>query len=415
MHRDMDKNTQFKKNFIWNILGTGFNAFNSLFFLIIATRVNGINQAGIFSIAFSTACILYAVGLYAGRIYQVTELSEKISDKDFIVNRAFSSFIMIVLVLMFCILKKYDVEKSIVFLLLTFYKSLDSFSDVLYGILQKNGKLEIAGKSLFFKSFFSIILFCVVDIITKNMIIAICSIICTCIIILLLYDLKRVLCYINYNEKIKIKNAFKIYKEGFFTFSISFLGMYVINSPKYAIDTYLQDNFQTIFGIIIMPATIVSLIANFLINPYINQILDLYKNRKEKEFNKLLLKIVFEIFVFGIIATIFGYLIGTQILGIIYGIDLHSYKFALAIIIFSATLYTIGTIFSSVLTTVRETFSQFIIYLLVSIGAMILSSILTYKFEIKGAVFAYFLIMVLQSTLYLIYTKIKLKKIFSDT
>lgn len=411
----MDKNTQFKKNFIWNIVGTGFNAFNSLFFLIIATRVNGINQAGIFSIAFSTACILYAVGLYAGRIYQVTELSEKISDKDFIVNRAFSSFIMIVLVLMFCILKKYDVEKSIVFLLLTFYKSLDSFSDVLYGILQKNEKLEIVGKSLFFKSFFSIILFCVVDIITKNMIIAICSIICTCIIILLLYDLKKVLSYINYSEKIKIKNAFGIYKQGFFTFSISFLGMYVINSPKYAIDTYLQDNFQTIFGIIVMPATIVSLIANFLINPYINQILDLYKNRKEKEFNKLLLKIVLGIFVFGIIATIFGYLIGTQILGIIYGIDLHSYKFALAIIIFSATLYTIGTIFSSVLTTVRETFSQFIIYLLVSIVAMILSSILTYKFEIKGAVFAYFLIMALQSTLYLIYTKIKLKKIFSDT
>ncbi len=50
----MERNKQFRKNFIWNTLGTGFNAFNSLFFMIIATRVNGVSQAGIFSIAFST-------------------------------------------------------------------------------------------------------------------------------------------------------------------------------------------------------------------------------------------------------------------------------------------------------------------------------------------------------------------------
>ena len=31
----------FLKNFVWNILGTGFNSFNSLFFLIIVTRING--------------------------------------------------------------------------------------------------------------------------------------------------------------------------------------------------------------------------------------------------------------------------------------------------------------------------------------------------------------------------------------
>ena len=36
------KNVQFRKNFIWNVLGTGLNAFNSLFFMIIVTRINGI-------------------------------------------------------------------------------------------------------------------------------------------------------------------------------------------------------------------------------------------------------------------------------------------------------------------------------------------------------------------------------------
>ena len=155
----MEEKIQFRRNFIWNTLGTGLNAFNSLFFMIIATRINGVDKAGIFTIAFSTACILYAVGLYAGRVFHVTELNKSISDKDFIVNRLLTTLIMIVCLIVFCIVRKYNFEKSIIFLLLTIYKALEAFSDVIYGVLQKKENLDIVGKSLFYKSIVSVLLF----------------------------------------------------------------------------------------------------------------------------------------------------------------------------------------------------------------------------------------------------------------
>ena len=99
------ENVQFRKNFIWNVLGTGLNAFNSLFFMIIVTRLNGVDQAGIFTIAFSTACIIYFVGVYAGRIYQVTELNKEITDKEFIVNRSISTILMLILVILFSVIE----------------------------------------------------------------------------------------------------------------------------------------------------------------------------------------------------------------------------------------------------------------------------------------------------------------------
>ena len=111
----MQESKQFKKNFIWNTLGTGLNAFNSLFFMIIATRVNGVDKAGIFTLAFTTACILYAIGVYAGRIYQVTELNKKITDIDFIISKTITSIAMIIFLLLFCVFKKYDIEKTMVF------------------------------------------------------------------------------------------------------------------------------------------------------------------------------------------------------------------------------------------------------------------------------------------------------------
>ena len=68
----MEERLNFKINFIWNVLGTGLNSFNSLFLMIIVTRVNGVNDAGIYAIAFSTACVLYVIGTYVGRVFQVT-------------------------------------------------------------------------------------------------------------------------------------------------------------------------------------------------------------------------------------------------------------------------------------------------------------------------------------------------------
>ncbi|MDD3304941.1 MAG: hypothetical protein PHT75_02290 [Bacilli bacterium] len=38
-----------KKDYFWNTLGTIFYAFNSLIFLVIVTRINGLEIAGYFS------------------------------------------------------------------------------------------------------------------------------------------------------------------------------------------------------------------------------------------------------------------------------------------------------------------------------------------------------------------------------
>lgn len=410
----MKENIQFRKNFIWNILGTGFNAFNSLFFMIAVTRINGVDNAGIFTIAFSTACIIYIVGVYAGRIYQVTEPDKSITDKEYIINRIITTVSMLILVILFSVIRGYDIFKSAVFLLLTTYKALEAFSDVIYGILQKNEKLDIAGKSLFFKSLISVIAFVAIDAITKNMIISIISIILVSLLILIFYDLKNGIKYIDLKLPVKKENIIKIFKAGFFTFAISFLGMYVLNAPKYAIDSYLENNYQTIFGIIVMPATVIGLVAQFLIHPYLNQIVALYEEKNLKGLNKLALKLIIYILGVGVISSILAYFLGTQVLGLIYGLDLSAYRLGLLIIIIASTLYTIGVIYSSILTTVRETFSQFIIYIVMSIFAYIVANTCTKVGQINGAVISYLLIMAMQFLIYTIYTNIKIKVIFKQ-
>ena len=404
----MEKSTQFRKNFIWNILGTCFNAFNSLFFMIVATRINGVNDAGIFTLAFSTACIIYVIGIYAGRIYQVTEPDKTISDKDYIINRLITTILMIVIIIAFVLLRGYDLFKSTIFILLVLYKAIEAFSEVFYGILQKNENLDLVGKSLFIKSLLAVLIFILMDLITKNMIISIISIIVVSIIILIIYDTRKTLKFVDLKIKVKKENIIKIFKLGFYTFAIAFLGLYILNAPKYAIDTYLENNYQTIFGIIVMPATVIGLVAQFLIHPFLNQIVNMYERKDLKQLKKLSIKLVITIIIFGAICSVLAYFLGTQVLGLIYGIDLSMYKLGLLLIIIAATLYTIGVIYSSILTSIRETFSQFVIYIIVSIFAFIISNIFTKIGNINGSIIAYLLIMMLQFLIYTIYTNIKI-------
>ena len=150
---------EFLRNFIWNSLGTGINSFNSLFFLIIVTRINGIEIAGIFSIAYATATILYTLAMYSGRLCQVTDIENRIKDKDYITNRALTCFIMIIGAICFLLIKRYSAFKTTIFALLAIFKAIESFSDILYGVMQKNNLLYKSGMSLSLKGFIGIILF----------------------------------------------------------------------------------------------------------------------------------------------------------------------------------------------------------------------------------------------------------------
>ena len=68
-----------KKSLIWNTLGSGMFAANSVLLLLIVSRVFGVAAAGDFGIAFTTAQILYIVGLFGINHFQMTDYAEQYS------------------------------------------------------------------------------------------------------------------------------------------------------------------------------------------------------------------------------------------------------------------------------------------------------------------------------------------------
>lgn len=409
----MGNNT--KKNVIWNMIGTTANAFNSLFFMIIVTRINGLKDSGIFTLAFSLACLFCFIGNYEGRVFQVTDVKQDFSNKEYIVHRISSCILMMVTVLIYCLIMKYDAYKMSVTFALCFMKCCEVFSDVFYGVLQKNDNLELVGKSLFFKSIASILVFVVFDMVTKNLLLSCVGLDLIWLVVLFLYDIPKTKNLIQKEEKISLTNIIKLYKDGFFSFSILFLAVYLVNAQKYALDGIVAESLQAIFGIVLMPATIISLACQYLLQPILNTIANLYALGQKKEFNILIFKLSLLVLAFGFACVIGAYLLGIPVLNILYGVDISDYKLCLILIIVGAIFYSLSTLVSAALTTIRHTFVQFIVYSLTSLFALFVSKLFIIKFSLIGASFAYLLCMFIQFLLYLlIYIYIMRKQEFKE-
>ena len=397
---------QITKDFFWNTIGSLFNSFTSLFFLIIIVRINGVEKSGIFTFAFSTAVFFQIIGLYCGRPFQVTELNKKITDSDYVNSRYITCSIMLIVGVLFCLIKKYSRYKTLIMVIVLLYKMIEAFSEVLYGVIQKNNKLDIVGKSLFMKGFFGVLLFLIIDLLTKNMMIASISLIITNLFILLVYDLH------NFKKCNYVKTKFnkEIFKVGFNIFLVTFLTLYLINAPKFAIDNSMNSEAQTIYGIISMPATFMVLCSQFLLHPFLNKLTNHLQKKEYKAFNKLTVNLCTAMFIIGFFVIIVAYFLGIPVLELLYGISLKGYLLPFILIIAGSIVYGTTIIIQNALIALRITKEQVIIYVLDSLITFILSIYLVKIYKLIGASMIYLICMTLLFVMYIVLYYLKIRK-----
>ncbi len=390
------------KNVAWNAVGSTVNAFNSLLFAIVATRINGVDQAGVFSYAFANACIFYVIGSYIVRAFQVTDISGEFSDSDYIYNRFITCFMMILALLAFIIIKCYDFYKSAIVFTLGLFKCFEAFSEVLYGIVQKNDQLYKVGISLFIKATTGVIAFVFIDFFTKNLLLSCVSIGIVYLLLILIFDIPAYRCCQKSISSFSMKRNLNLLKKGFSTFIITILGIYLINSPRYAIDDLQSNSVQTVYGIIILPATFMCLLGQYIIQPCLTSISENIRQKNYIMLKKIITRIILLMCVIGSGVFVLAYFLEEPVLSWIYNIDLKNYKIDMLIIILGSVLYGLETVLSYVLISFRKTTVQAFIFMGVSVFAALISYAMVLNMGIRGASLTYLFVMLIIVTAFIL-------------
>lgn len=400
-----------KKDYIWNSIGSFLQSAISPILLIVITRLNGVGDSGLFSFAMSLSVVFWAISLWGGRTYQVSDVKKEFSSGDYIVVRFISSLIVAVFSISFCILSGYDLIKTELIMVLVSFKILESIADSMYGVLQIHNKLYITGISLTMKSVFGFMLFTLVDILTKNIIYGALSIFIVNIAVVIFYDIP----WMKHVESVgltkkNIIQAGKIMKKTAEVFVVVFLTMFSLNIPRYFLDKYHYDQIGY-FGIMAMPITLLTLFISFVLQPNVVNLSELLKKKKIKEFTKIVSKIDFITFTLGILFVVSSYLIGVWALNTVFGIDINNFRIDLTIMVIGAVANAFVSIYVNLLIILRRFKGQFYTLLVTNILAVILSVYLIDRLAMLGSVLVFMIISFLQAIILLFIYKRSLKNV----
>lgn len=402
-----------KKDYLWNSLGSLLQSAISPVLLIVITRLNGIDDSGLFSFAISLSVVFWAVSLWGGRTYQVSDVKREFSSGGYVAVRFIASLIVAISAVVFCVLNGYNTTKTGLIMILVTFKILESIADSLYGVLQIHHKLYVAGMSLTMKAMLGFTAFMAVDIVTKNVIYGTLAILLVNVLIIFLYDILwvRRVETIAVNKKLLKEytgKAIAIMKHTSAVFVVMFLTMFSLNIPRYFLDKSHPDQIGY-FGIMAMPITLLGLFISFIIQPNVVNLSELLVKGKLKEFARIVSKINHITFGIGVLSVVLSYLVGVWVLNTIFGININNFRLDLTIIVIGAAANAFVSIYVNLLIIMRRFKGQFYTLLLTDILAVAVSMCLIERLAMLGSVLVFMLISFLQLALLLVIYKWSLK------
>jgi O-antigen/teichoic acid export membrane protein len=402
-----------KKDYFWNTLGVFAQNAISPLLLIAVTRINGIYDSGVFSFAFSVSIIFWAIGMWGGRTYQVSDVKNEFSQRGYITVRLLLSLVMLVGVFIFVIVNQYDQTKAAILIGLVVLKAIESIVDSLYGVMQVNNKLYVSGQILLGKSFLGIITFVIIDIFTGNLFAACLSLLAINVLFLLVCDLPIANSYGKFLVKIKTDQN-KVFLESLLiikkcapVFIVTFLAMFSLNIPRYVVDIYHNESIGYL-GIIAMPITLIVLLMSFILQPNVRALSELIANKEYDRFNKTINKIIIVTASIGLTILTITYFIGVWALELLFGIDFSTYQTPLLVIVLGGIMNAIVGIFISTLIILRSLWPQLII-LFVTNGLLVLFSLMLIPdYGVLAAAWLFAVTSITQLILLIISLRIKL-------
>ncbi|MEY8413884.1 oligosaccharide flippase family protein [Lachnospiraceae bacterium 62-26] len=382
--KDIEKNCVF-----WNMISSGLNSVVSMVLLWVVTRVNGVVDAGIFSLGFSTSQMMLTIGNYGMRNYQVTDIRDKYSMRVYLASRVVTNVIMMVIVIGFVGLEGYTFEKAVITILLSLLKATDAFDDVYGGYYQKKGRLDVSGKLMSLRIILYVIGFCVCLILSNDLIIGcLAAIIISSITLSTLVASTRQIAILEKPE-FNWKKITLLLKECFPLCISAYLLIYMGNAPKYAIDTYLDASEQAYFTYLFMPCFVINLFVGFILQPLLVR---LSKSWLHKEYRKFL-KICGMIFAVALVIAGFivvaGGMLGCQILTVVFGVQLMQYRDVLIVLLIGGSFFTFAVIEQVILTVMRRQIWLLVGFILASTTAFVVSDSLVDSWKLLGAGYAY--------------------------
>ncbi len=382
------------RDYLWNTIGVGTWGMVFPVLTIVATRMVGVEQAGMFSLAFVTGLMLMFVANYGVRTYQVSDVKEEHTFAEYQVNRLITCLVMVCAGAAYCAIRGYEDAMLVISGGVYAYKLVDGLADVYEGRLQQVDKLYLAGISQTLRSVAAVAVFCVVLFFTRNLGAACVAMAIGAAATFVFVTFPLALFETPRSKGVSPGSVVELLKRCFPLFVALFMYNLIDNMPKFVMEGTLAYENQLYFNALYFPAHGILLIVGFIYKPLLLRLANAWADPAKRRRFDLIIVAMFAVIVLVTLAMValMGW-IGLPVMGFLYGLDFEPFR-GLCFIMLAAGGVTAGIDFVyQVITVLRRQGDVTRIYL-ITFGFSLFVPILLIEFTgLPGAVIGYLIVM----------------------
>ncbi|MEG1494227.1 MAG: lipopolysaccharide biosynthesis protein [Gordonibacter sp.] len=382
------------RDYVWNTIGIGAWGMVFPFLTIIVTQLVGVEQAGMFSLAFVTGTLLMIVANYGVRTYQISDVEEAHSFSDYQVNRWITCAIMVVVGLLYCSIRGYGGDMLTISIGVYLYKMIDGLADVYEGRLQQVDKLYLAGVSQAFRSIVVFVVFALCLLITRNIGVASIAMAIAAAATFVVVTFPLTLFETPKSRRTSLGSIATLFKQCFPLFVALFMYALIDNMPKFVMEGVLPYDTQLYFNALYFPAQGILLTVGFIYKPLLVRMANVWADpEKRKRFDLIIVAIMAVIVVLTAGVALVMNWFGITLMSFMYGVDFEQFR-GLCFIMLAAGGVTAAIDFLyQVITVLRRQRSVTKLYL-ITFGFSLFIPILLVNFTgLPGAVIGYLIVM----------------------
>ena len=391
-------------------MGTACFALATLVMTIVISRLLGETQAGMFSVGLSIAQWLVTIAYFEIRTFQVTDVRNEYSFKYYLTLRILMCIITFLASIVYVVFNNYVIQKVIIILLVCLYKISDSIADTFEGEFQKEDRIDISGKSEFYRVFFSILVLVIAVAVSKNLILSLIIMNVVAYGMIVLLDISIAVKRVSVRMTGDMKRLWKLVKMCIPLAVSTFLSTYIINSSKLSVDRVLGDEAQLYYTAVFMPNMVINLFSGIIFKPMQTAMAVNYYEKKYKNFWHIISKMILIITGFTFVCEVGAYVFGIPVLSWLYGVNLKEYKLTLLLLLLCGGINAINIIFYYVLAIMRKQKYMTILYIIVCLASFLIMDTMTGKMGLMGASLGYLILVSLLAALLLVYIIIQTRR-----
>lgn len=384
------------RDYVCNTIGIG--AFGMVFPLlsIVVTQLCGVEQAGMFSLAFVAGSLLMVVANYGARTYQVSDIDEAHAFSDYQVQRVLTCILMLIAGWVYCQVRGYSDAMFTISMGMYVYKMFDGLGDVYEGRLQQVDKLYLAGISQAFRAIASCVVFAFCLLITRDLPLSCVVMAVTAGLTFVVFTLPLAYFETPKSRRVALASVWTLTKQCFPLFLALFLYTLIDYMPVFVMEGVLSYDNQLYYNALYFPAQSILLIMGVVYKPLLVRIANVWADAdKRHRFDLITVGILVLIVAFtGFMVLVMGW-IGLPIMSFLYGVDFGQYQGLCFIFLIAGGVTAAIDFLYQLITVLRRQRAIMKLYL-ITFGFALFVPVLLIDFTgLPGAVIGYLIVMVI--------------------